>query len=81
MSSFSVESIVSAEARELFNTKRYQMRNNLKLPTCFGILWLKTKKDQPLKICKSKEMAPKTDGWRTMMKIQGNLQIVLELNA
>ena len=34
---FSVESIVSAEARELFITKRYQMRNNLKLPTCFGI--------------------------------------------
>ena len=35
---------------------------------CFGIAWESNRVDQPLKICRSKVMGPKTDGWRTLMK-------------
>ena len=37
-------------------------------PNCFGIAWYPKLVTQPLKICKSTVMGPKTDGWRTMMK-------------
>ena len=41
-------------------------------PKCFGVSWFPNKKTQDLKLCLSKEMEPKTDGWRTMMKSEGN---------
>ena len=41
-------------------------------PNCFGVSWLPNPKTQDLKLCLSKEMEPKTDGWRTMMKSEGN---------
>ena len=37
-------------------------------PNCFGIAWDSKLVNQPLKICKSKVMGPKTDGWRTLIK-------------
>ena len=37
-------------------------------PDCTGIAWYENRLEQPLRICKSNEMARKTDGWRTMMK-------------
>ena len=41
-------------------------------PNCFGVSWLPYSKTEDLKLCLSKEMEPKTDGWRTMMKLEGN---------
>ena len=38
-------------------------------PKCFGIGWYEMRKAQMLRICRSKKMEPKWDGWRTMMKI------------
>ena len=37
-------------------------------PNCFGIAWYNRNANQPLKICKSAVMGPKTNGWRTMMQ-------------
>ena len=37
-------------------------------PNCFGIVWYTKRANQRLKICRSKDMGPKTDGWRTIMK-------------
>ena len=41
-------------------------------PNCFGVSWYPHVKSQLLKICRSREMEPKTDGWRTMMKSLNN---------
>ena len=38
-------------------------------PNCFGIAWYTNLVNQQLKICRSKAMGPKTDGWRTMTKL------------
>ena len=37
-------------------------------PNCFGIAWYKSNVNQPIKICKSTDMGPIGNGWRTMMK-------------
>jgi len=37
-------------------------------PGCLGVAWYQPLKSQPFKMCLSRAMAPKTDGWRTMMK-------------
>ena len=37
-------------------------------PGCFGIAWYEHRLAQPLKMCSSTKMSPKTDGWRTLMK-------------
>ena len=37
-------------------------------PHCLGIAWYTNRVDEPLKICRSKAMGPKIDGWRTFMK-------------
>ena len=37
-------------------------------PNCFGIAWYKNYLPTQLRICRSNEMGPKTNGWRTMMK-------------
>ena len=47
-------------------------------PNYFGVSWFPHKKNQDLKLCLSREMEPKTDGWRTMMKHKGNDMIVFE---
>ena len=41
---------------------------------CFGIAWYNANLNVGLKICRSKVMATKTDGWRTMLK-QGIIAI------
>ena len=41
-------------------------------PTCFGISWYPPRANQWLRLCRSNEMEDKSDGWHTMMKIQGN---------
>ena len=41
-------------------------------PTCFGVSWFPHNKSQDLKLCLSREMETKTDGWRTMIKHKGN---------
>ena len=43
-------------------------------PNCFGVSWLPKRINRftDLKLCLSKEMVPTTDGWRTMMKSEGN---------
>ena len=43
-----------------------------KNPDCFGVMWYSHLKRQPLQICLSRELEPKTDGWRTMLKSEGN---------
>ena len=43
---------------------------------CFGVSWNSNEKNQDLKLCLSREMVPKTDGWRTMMKSKGNHMII-----
>ena len=55
-------------------------------PNCYGIAWLKTLLTQPLKICRSRKMEIKTDGWRTMMKqgcyilsLYHNFMVILRL--
>ena len=45
-------------------------------PNCYGVTWYENRKEQKLKLCLSREMETKTDGWRTMMKIEGNYSIV-----
>ena len=42
---------------------------------CFGVSWLSANQGQRLKICRSKEMVSKPDGWRTMMKVSRGKQI------
>ena len=37
-------------------------------PNCYGISWYENLLTQPLKLCISTLMAPKTGGWRTIMK-------------
>ena len=50
-------------------------------PGCYGVSWYTTKLDQKIKLCLSREMEPKHDGWRTMMKSGGkNISIALNLN-
>ena len=44
-------------------------------PSCFGVSWYSrnnTQNEVRLKLCLTKDMEPKTDGWRTMMKLKGN---------
>ena len=41
-------------------------------PRCFGVVWHQLRRNQALKICRSKLLAAKTDGWRTMMKAESN---------
>ena len=53
-------------------------------PDCYGVSWYtkKTIKEQDLKLCLSREMEPKTDGWRTMMKSEGNhISITVSLDT
>ena len=38
-------------------------------PDCFGVSWYENNLAQPLRICRSNVMEPKTDGWRTIMKL------------
>ena len=40
-------------------------------PNCFGIMWLSNRQAQKMKICLSRELETKTDGWRTMLKSEG----------
>ena len=48
---------------------------------CFGISWYPNHVGQKIKLCLSRDMAPKNDGWRTMMKSEGNhISISLSLN-
>ena len=37
-------------------------------PKCYGVSWYQNNSKQKIRLCLSKEMKPKTDGWRTMMK-------------
>ena len=37
-------------------------------PNCYGIAWYENYLEQKLRICTSRTMKAKTDGWRTMMK-------------
>ena len=37
-------------------------------PGCFGIAWYEYLLEQPLKLCRSREMEPKGDGWHSIMK-------------
>merc|ERR1712136_548000 len=37
-------------------------------PDCYGVSWYPNKIGQKIKLCLSRDMAPKRDGWRTMMK-------------
>jgi len=39
-------------------------------PDCHGIAWYRNSLNVGMKICRSTRMATKTDGWRTMMKIE-----------
>ena len=55
--------------KQCLDNARSQCDND---PNCFGVSWLPNPKTQDLKLCLSKEMEPKTDGWRTMMKSEGN---------
>ena len=48
-------------------------------PNCFGVSWLSAHLGQALKICLSKQMVPKTDGWRTMMKLSTGKQTIWEI--
>ena len=41
-------------------------------PDCYGVSWYPNKIGQKIKLCLSRDMAPKRDGWRTMMKSEGN---------
>ena len=41
-------------------------------PGCYGVSWYPNNIGQKLKLCLSRDMAPKNDGWRTMMKSEGN---------
>merc|ERR1719430_133217 len=50
---------------ECLNNARSQCDND---PSCFGVSWYPHYKNQKLRICLSREMAQKRDGWRTMMK-------------
>ena len=50
-------------------------------PQCFGVSWYSKNTRQALKLCTEPDMAPKTDGWRTMMKTDGwRLPVPLHLN-
>ena len=48
---------------------RGQCDNN---PDCFGVMWYSKWLAQKMKICLSRELETKTDGWRTMLKSEGN---------
>ena len=48
-------------------------------PGCYGVSWYPGKIDQPIKLCLSRYVEPKHDGWRTMMKSGGNY-ILISLN-
>ena len=48
-------------------------------PGCYGVSWYVGKPDQRIKLCLSRHMEPKIDGWRTMMKSGGN-HILISLN-
>ena len=41
-------------------------------PDCYGTSWYPNDVRQKIKLCLSRDMAPKNDGWRTMMKSEGN---------
>ena len=41
-------------------------------PGCYGISWNEKKTYQDLKLCRSKDMVAKQDGWRTWIKQEGN---------
>ena len=41
-------------------------------PHCYGVSWYQNLVGQRIKLCLSRDMAPKNDGWRTMMKSEGN---------
>ena len=45
-------------------------------PNCYGVSWYQNWIEPKLKLCLSRAMEPKTDGWRTMMKIEGNYSII-----
>jgi len=40
-------------------------------PHCYGVSWYQNLVGQRIKLCLSRDMAPKNDGWRTMMKSKG----------
>ena len=42
-------------------------------PDCYGVSWYKPKIDQELKLCSSRDMERKTDGWHTMMKLGNHI--------
>ena len=51
-------------------------------PDCYGVSWYSNNISQKLKLCLSRDMEPKSDGWRTMMKSEGNhVSISLTLNT
>ena len=37
-------------------------------PGCYGVSWYPNNIGQKLKLCLSRDMVPKNDGWRTIMK-------------
>ena len=37
-------------------------------PDCYGVSWYPNNIGQKLKLCLSRDMVPKIDGWRTIMK-------------
>ena len=39
---------------------------------CYGFSWNQNNVGQKIKLCLSRDMIPKNDGWRTMMKSEGN---------
>ena len=41
-------------------------------PNCFGVSWYPNRTEQKLKLCLSRKMELKLDGWRTLMKKGGN---------
>ena len=45
-------------------------------PNCFGIAWFENLLSQPLKLCRSIDLLPNTDGWHVVMK-EGIYNIIL----
>ena len=53
-----------------------------KNPDCYGVSWYPKIMDQELKRCLSRDIEPKSDGWHTMMKLEGNhISISLSFNT
>ena len=64
--------------KQCLNNARGKCDND---PDCYGVSWYPNDVGQKIKLCLSKDMAPKNDGWRTMMKSKGNHIIFFRFNT